>query len=110
MPSRDLAQQVGGDALLALGAGKDGYERVLLALNVIPPASARRTSGVLPQHLYRVVFPASPEQGGPLHLFVLFCDSRQLRSAPSAFRIRHRVESGCGRLKSRGGKHGWRAS
>ena len=88
-----------------LSAGKDGDERVPIARSTIAPESAKGTSGVLPQHLYRVVFPTSPEQGGCLHLFVLFCGSRRLRFDACAFSIRHRVESGSGRLKSRGGKH-----
>ena len=63
-----------------LRAGKDGDERVPIARGTVAPESAKGTSGVLPQHLYRVVFPTSPEQGGCLHLFVLFCRSRRLRS------------------------------
>ena len=53
-----------------LGAGKDGDESVPVARGTIPPESAEGTSGVLPQHLHRVVFPTSPEQGGCLHLSV----------------------------------------
>src|SRR4029453_16108914 len=43
---------------------------------------------------------ASPEQGGCVHLFVLFCGSKRLRSDGYAFGIRHRESCG-GWLKGR---------
>ena len=69
-----------------LGAGKDGDERVPIARSTIAPESAKGTSGVLPQHLYRVVFPTSPEQGGCLHL--CSCRSTRNEAAQHVSRIR----------------------
>ena len=34
-----------------LSAGRDGYERVPIAVGIIPPKSAERTAGFSPQHL-----------------------------------------------------------
>jgi len=69
----------GGESWMRSGRF-DGYERVRLALGVIPPKSAEGTVGISPQHLYGVAFPTGPEQGGCLHLFDLFNDLRRLRS------------------------------
>ena len=86
-----------------LRARQDGDERVRIAPRTIASESAKRTSGLLPEHLYGLVFPASPEQGGCLHLFDLFAQEIE-GPTPYVFGIRHRVESGSGRLKTRGGR------
>mgnify|MGYP003693801973 CR=1 FL=1 len=59
----------------------DGYERVRPLAATIRARVCRR-HGPASRHSTstRVVFPAGPEQGGCLHLFVLFCGSRRLRS------------------------------
>src|SRR5580704_4263737 len=51
-----------------LNTGSDGYERVPLALSVIPPKFAEGTSGISPQHLNGIFLPACTEQDGCFHL------------------------------------------
>ena len=84
---------------------RTGMKACLIARGTIAPESAKGASGVLPQHLDRVVFPTSPEQGGCLHLFVLFCCSRRLSPTGCVRYQTPATKAAAGGLKShRGGK------